>query len=294
MLDLSQSCLVLNKPTGISSNDALSKVKIKLNQKKAGFSGTLDPLASGILIIFFNKATKLCSYFLNANKTYNAVARFGQMSDTGDLDGKIIKKKNKVNLNNIDLKFLEDKYTGTIEQTPPMFSALKHKGVPLYKYARKGITIKREPRNINIYKIELKLIDSNHMSINVVCSKGTYIRTLVEQIGNEIGSGALLSKLERTKINNISIENSINLNDFLLKSFDDILNNYIINVDQLLENIDSFYISNNDKAKVLNGNKLDVDHKPCEIIKIYDEDMKFLGIGNINRNSELFPKKILV
>jgi len=294
MSSLSQSCIILNKPSGISSNDALSKVKKKLNQKKAGYSGTLDPLASGVLIIFFNKATKLCSYFLNADKTYNAVARFGQISDTGDLDGEIVKHNAQVSLNDIDLNILENKFTGIVKQTPPMYSALKYKGVPLYKYARKGITIERDKRDINIYSIKLKILDSTHMSLEVVCSKGTYIRTLVEQIGDEIGSGALVSKLERTKINNISIDKSISLDDLLTSSFDDILNNHIINVDQLLENVDSFYISNNDSIKILNGDKLDVNHKPCETIKIYDENKKFLGIGNINRNSVLFPKKILV
>lgn len=292
MLNLSQSCIILNKPAGISSNDALTKVKKKLNQKKAGYSGTLDPLASGVLIIFFNKATKLCSYFLNSDKTYNAIAEFGKTSDTGDLGGNIINHNTSINLKNINLKILEDKYTGIVEQIPPMYSALKHKGIPLYKYARKGISLKRNPRNIKINSIKLRLLDSTHMSLYVSCSKGTYIRTLVEQLGEEIGSGALVSKLERIRINNISIDKSIGLNDLLQKPNDDIINNDLINVDQLLDNVDSFRISNCDKIKILNGNKLDVRHSPCEIIKIYDEDDNFLGIGSI-RNLELFPKKIL-
>ena len=126
------------------------------------------------------------------------------------------------------------------------------------------------------------------MSLYVSCSKGTYIRTLVEQLGEEIGSGALVSKLERIRINNISIDKSIGLNDLLQKPNDDIINNDLINVDQLLDNVDSFRISNCDKIKILNGNKLDVRHSPCEIIKIYDGDDTF-GIGSINL--ELFPKK---
>lgn len=295
MSNFKQSCLILNKPSGLASNEALKKVKKKLNIKKAGFSGTLDPLASGILIIFFNKATKLCSYFLNSDKCYDATIRLGQISTTGDLDGDIVNQsKDILNLKESDLNFLEEKFKGKIKQVPPMFSALKHNGIPLYKYAREGITIERQSREVVIHDIKLDLINANHIAMSVCCSKGTYIRTLAEQLGEDIGSGALLSKLVRTKINNISLSDSISLDEFLSKTINELKDNYIVNVDKLFNDVKSYIVSNEDKFKIQNGNKLKVNHQPCEIIKIYDADKSFLGIGKISDNFELLPKKILV
>lgn len=294
MLDYRQSCIILDKPSGISSNQALSKVKKKISQKKAGFSGTLDPLASGLLIIFFNKATKLCSYFLNADKSYEAIAKLGETSATGDLDGDILSSADVPNLNELDITMLEKKYTGVIKQTPPMYSALKHKGVRLYKYAREGINIERPSRDIEIYSIKIEIIDNNHLFIKVKCSKGTYIRTLVEQIGLDIGCGALVSKLVRTGINDINISKSVSLEDFLSSSEEDIFNKYIINGDLLLSKTDTYILSDLDKGQLLNGNKVKIQNKPCELVRIYDEEKNFLGIGKINEEYELVPKKILV
>ena len=294
MLYLNQSCIILDKPSGISSNNALKKVKQKLNQKKAGFSGTLDPMASGLLIIFFNKATKLCSMFLNANKNYEAIMQLGVISSTGDLDGDIISRNNVPKITENDLKKLEIKYTGTISQVPPMYSALKHNGVRLYEYARKGIHIDRPSRQINIFKIKLNLIDKDHISIKVKCSKGTYIRTLVEQIGNDIGCGALVSKLRRTKINEIDLSKSIKLDDLISLSEEDIYKKYIINADKLLHDINCCYLSEINIKKIINGDKVKIDDNACAIVRIYDLDKKFIGIGKINDNFELSPNKIFV
>jgi len=294
MSNFTQSCLIVDKPSGMSSNEVLTKVKKKLNQKKAGFSGTLDPLASGLLIIFFNKATKLCSYFLNADKKYEAIAKLGQTSNTGDLDGKILTTNNIPDLSNVNLNSLEKKYTGIIKQIPPMHSALKYKGVRLYKYARDGINIERPPREIKIYNIKLNIIDDSHISIKVKCSKGTYIRTLIEQLGEDIGCGALVSKLVRTHINDICLSSSVNLDNFLNSSEKDICDKYITNVDKILCNTNSCYLSEVNKSKVLKGNKVIINEKPLEIVKIYDENKKFIGIGKINDNNELLPKKILI
>ena len=294
MLYLDQSCIILDKPSGISSNNALKKVKQKLNQKKAGFSGTLDPMASGLLIIFFNKATKLCSMFLNANKNYEAIMQLGVISSTGDLDGDIISRNNVPKITENDLEKLEIKYTGTVSQVPPMYSALKHNGIRLYEYARKGIHIDRPSREINIFKIKLNLIDKDHISIKVKCSKGTYIRTLVEQIGNDIGCGALVSKLRRTKINEIDLSKSIKLGDLISLPEEDIYKKYIINADKLLHDINCCYLSEINIKKIINGDKVKIDDNACAIVRIYDLDKKFIGIGKINDNFELSPNKIFV
>jgi len=294
MSDFKQSCLILDKPSGMSSNQALAKIKKKINQKKAGFSGTLDPLASGLLIIFFNKATKLCSLFLDADKSYEAIIKLGYISETGDSAGEIISVKDVPNLNDHDLRILEEKYTGVIEQVPPMYSALKHKGVRLYEYARKGINIERDARKVTIYDIKLDILDRGHLTLKVKCSKGTYIRTLAEQIGEDIGCGALLSKLVRTKINDIDLSSAVNFEDFLSSSDKDICEKHMRNVDSMLDKIEAYQLSETDKIKILNGNKVLIDAKPCEMLKIYDLTDNFLGVGEVNNNSELIPKKILV
>ncbi len=294
MSDYKQSCIILDKPSGISSNQALSKVKKKISQKKAGFSGTLDPLASGLLIIFFNKATKLCSYFLNADKSYEAIAILGKTSTTGDLDGDILSSNNIPDLKKLDISMLEKKYTGIIKQTPPMYSAIKHKGVRLYKYAREGINIDRPPREIEIFSIKINIIDNSQLFIKVSCSKGTYIRTLVEQIGIDIGCGALVSKLVRTGINDINISKSVGLENFLSSSDEEICKKYIINGDLLLSKTSTCFVSDLNKEQILKGNKVKIKSEPCELIRIYDKDKNFLGIGKINEELELLPKKILV
>ena len=294
MSNLKQSCILINKPSGISSNQTLTEIKKKLKQKKAGFSGTLDPMASGLLIIFLNKATKLCSYFSDANKTYDAIVRLGKISSTGDGDGLITNGKSIPKLGQDDLKILEKKYIGKISQIPPMFSALKHNGKRLYEYARDGIILERKPRIIEIIKIEIKQIDREHLQINVCCSKGTYIRTLAEQIGEELGCGAFLKKLVRTQIKDISIAESIELNNFLSLQNKQDIESHIINVDKLLNNTYSYYASSQEKAHIVNGNKVKIDEKPCLNVKIYDQSKQFIGIGTINEQLELLPKKILV
>ena len=294
MSDFKISCLLLNKPSGISSNEAITKIKKRIKKKKAGFSGTLDPLASGLLIIFFNKATKLCSIFLNANKSYEAIIRLGEVSSSGDLDGDITSTGIIPNYDNLDLDILEKKYTGFNKQIPPMYSALKHKGIRLYEYARSKIIIDRLPRDIFIHNIKLKILDNNYLHLKVTCSKGTYIRSLVEQIGSDIGCGALVDKLTRTDIDNINISSAVNLEKFLTSSDEDICKNYIINVDQLLKVKTSCYLSELNKLKILNGNKVQINQSANDFVKIYDKNNNFLGIGMINENFELIPKKILV
>ena len=294
MIELKQSCLLINKPSGISSNNTLKKIKKKLNQNKAGFSGTLDPLASGLLLIFFNKATKLCSSFLNSDKSYNALIRLGVTSASGDLDGEIVKKLPVPNLSDINIKKLEEKFSGIIEQTPPMYSALKHKGIRMYEYARKGIEIERPKRNVTINNIALSIHDETHLLLKVNCSKGTYIRSLAEAVGEEIGCGALVANLQRTKIGEIDISNAVNLDSFLSCTTKEIFDKYIINVDLLLKDIPSCTLLETDANKILNGDKIKINKNVSKVVKIYDSYNMLIGVGEINVNGELLPKKILV
>ena len=175
-----------------------------------------------------------------------------------------------------------------------MYSALKHKGIRMYEYARKGIEIERPKRSVTINNISLSLHDEEHLLLKVNCSKGTYIRSLAETIGEEIGCGALVANLQRTKIGEIDISNAVNLENLLSCTTEEIVDKYIINVDLLLKNIPSCKLLETDLKKILNGDKIKINKKASKVVKIYDSYNMFIGVGEINVNGELLPKKILV
>ena len=204
--------LNINKPKGITSYDVIRVIKKKLPEKqKIGHFGTLDPMATGVLLIAIGKATKLGVSFLEKEKEYIGVLQLGIATDTWDITGNIItEKKVKVTKNEIEKVF--SKFRGEIFQTPPFFSALKHKGQPLYKLARKGIEIKKNPRRIFIKKLEILKIDLPEVTFKVLCSKGTYIRSLCYDIGKELNCGGCLKELVRTAVAEYKIKNSLSLN----------------------------------------------------------------------------------
>ncbi len=208
--------LLLDKPEGLSSNHALQRAKRTIDARKAGHTGTLDPFATGLLICCFGKATKISAVMLDADKTYEATVSFGQETDSGDLTGNITAESfDKLDiLNQTNLELVLEQFRGEIEQIPPMVSALKRDGKPLYKYAREGIELERPPRKITIYSLDLISIEQNTAKIRVHCSKGTYIRTLAQDIGRKLGCVAHLSALRRTSIGPFVIENSIELEKF--------------------------------------------------------------------------------
>ncbi len=191
--------LLLDKPLELSSNDALQKVRRLFQAEKAGHTGTLDPLATGLLPICFGEATKFSMALLDADKTYHALLRLGQTTTTGDAEGDIVTEL-PVEVKQSDIDSVLDKFRGEIQQLPPMYSALKHQGKPLYEYIRNGETIARELRSVMIYELLLNGFSGNEMDITVRCSKGTYIRTLAEDIGAALGCGAHLIGLRRTAI----------------------------------------------------------------------------------------------
>ena len=192
--------ILLDKPVGISSNKALSTIKKKFYLKKAGHTGTLDPLASGLLPICINKATKLCSYLLNAKKRYLVKAQLGIKTSTGDKEGDIISKKNTDYITSDDIKKIATSFIGASKQTPPMHSAIKVNGMPLYKLARQGKTIKRAARSITIYELIFLNYKNNTCQFDILCSKGTYIRQLIEDIGEKLGCGAFTTELRRSEV----------------------------------------------------------------------------------------------
>ena len=203
----------LNKPKGITSREAATEVKKRFKAKKTGPTGTLDPSATGVLLICINKATRLASYLSSLDKEYKTVMKLGEATDTQDAEGNVIKKTDSIEFDNNLIKNTLLSFKGEILQIPPMFSAIKYKGRPLYKYARKGIDIPREPRKIRIHNIELLSIKPPFVSFTAICSKGTYIRTLCNDIGEKLGTGAHLFKLERISIGPFSINESRSIDE---------------------------------------------------------------------------------
>lgn len=201
----------LNKPKDITSHDAVASVKSILKAKKAGHAGTLDPLATGVLIICVNRATRLASYFSDQDKEYRAVMKLGETTDTQDAYGTVTKIKDVPDIDEDTIRNALLSVKGTVLQNPPMFSALKHKGTPLYKLARKGIEVERKAREITIHEIDLLDTDLPFVTFRTVCSKGTYIRTICHDVGKELGPGAHLFGLERTAVGRFHRDSSVTI-----------------------------------------------------------------------------------
>lgn len=207
--------LLLDKPDGMSSNQALQKVRRKLDAKKAGHTGTLDPFATGLLICCFGKATKICGAMLNVDKSYRATLKLGAETDSGDLTGTIVQQvENFPEIESEHLQAVLANFIGEIEQVPPMYSALKRDGKPLYEYARQGIELEREARRVKIYDISVVSFTSTEIELDVFCSKGTYIRTLAQDIGRALGCFAHLQALRRTSVGPFVLQKAMSLADF--------------------------------------------------------------------------------
>lgn len=205
--------LLLDKQYGFSSNQSLQRVRRMLDACKGGHTGTLDPFATGLLVCCFGKATKICGTMLDADKSYTATLRFGTETDSGDLTGTVVQQAqpdaNPVTREQIDAVLPQ--FRGPIQQIPPMHSALKRDGRPLYEYARQGIELEREPRNVVIHELRVREWDENSLVLDVDCSKGTYIRTLAQDIGRAMGCFAHLTALRRTRVGPFNLDNSITI-----------------------------------------------------------------------------------
>ncbi len=203
----------LNKPKDISSHKAVTKVKQLFSVKKAGHAGTLDPIATGVLIVCLNEATKITRFLSDLNKEYRVRLKFGERTDTFDVTGRIIEKKDCPPLSVADISPVLSHFMGQIKQIPPMCSAIKIGGQQLYKLARKGMNVERPERMITIYGIDLINFEQPYLDLNISCSKGTYIRTLCDDIGNDLGVGAHMVSLERTRVGSFRIEDSVSIED---------------------------------------------------------------------------------
>lgn len=285
---------VLDKSSGTSSNSALQQVKRLFGANKAGHTGSLDPLASGLLPICLGQSTKVAQFLLDDDKRYFVRGKLGEVSDTGDSDGKISQYGSTSGIDETTIKDSLKKFVGVISQVPPMFSALKKNGTPLYKLARKGIEVERNPREVKIYEIQFISLEANILTLEVSCSKGTYIRTLLEDIGKDLNCGAHVIELRRIGFAHLNIDQS--------KSFDEInkmssgeLEKLLIGPDEMLPNLKSVYLDYDQSVDVKFGRKIKCDEfNTPQKVKLYDSNRKFIGIGECNHLSEVLPKRLFI
>lgn len=251
-------CLLINKRVGTTSREEVNKVSKILGIKKCGHIGTLDPFASGLLIVLVGRATKISPFLERKDKTYIATLKLGVSSDSGDLNGNILEKKEVPSLDKKTIDNCLKSFLGESEQIPPMYSALKHNGRPLYDYARKGIEIERKPRKINIFDIRLLNFEGDEITFAVKVSKGTYIRTLGEDIAKKLNTLGHLIALERIAIDEFSIKDAI--------YSDEVSAEKLIDIDKMLSFLPSLILDDKEAFKALNGVSLSIKRNEEEIL----------------------------
>ncbi len=281
--------LILDKPKGLTSAQCVYKLRSKLGIKKIGHCGTLDPLATGLLPVCIGEATKFSNFASDLDKVYEVGLKFGIETDTGDITGNIVSSTNFTGFKEDFSQFLND-LEGIQNQIPPMYSAIKINGNPLYYWARKGVYLHRMPRKVDIQKIELIDKSINTAILKISCSKGTYIRSLIEKLGRNLNSFATVISLRRLEVGDICLNNkSCSFEDSYQSLIDKVLP-----CDAMLSDLDKVVIKKEDVKKVRNGLSIDYNALPRSkgLIRIYTEKELFLGIGEL-RNKKLHPKRLI-
>ncbi len=293
--------LLLDKRLGVSSNKALQEVRRLFNANKAGHTGSLDPLATGLLPLCFGEATKVSALMLDDNKRYQVVVQLGVMTDTGDAEGVVIETKSVPDLSIEEIQACLQKFTGEIEQVPPMYSALKHNGRKLYELAREGKIIERKARSIKIYELTLlNYFDAesetpNQLMLDVYCSKGTYIRSLAEDIGHMLGCGGTVKVLRRLEAGQFSIKEAKSIEQLMEMSEADLFSS-LINVDKPLESMPDIHLCDlqataikfGQAISLLPGSRTDLFEGS---LRMYHEGV-FLGLGEMGLDGKIAPKKL--
>ena len=293
--------LLLDKPVGLSSNDALVKAKRFFNAEKAGHTGTLDPFASGLLPLCFGEATKFAQDLLEADKTYETVVHLGIATTTGDTEGEVLAQCD-VDVSQEQIEAVLCRFRGDIQQVPPMYSALKRDGKPLYEYARAGITLEREARPVTIHVLDFIAFQAPFLTLRVMCSKGTYIRVLGEDIGQALGCGAHLNALRRIQVGNLHIGHSHTLE--ALQALPEIQKmQWLAPVDELLASFPALELGDELAKRFLHGQRLALGKEALpESAKLPEEgrirvyrqsDRRLLGTGLIKEFGILAPERLI-
>ncbi|MDP1603653.1 MAG: tRNA pseudouridine(55) synthase TruB [Legionella sp.] len=285
--------LLVNKPQGLSSNAVLQKVKRLYKAKKAGHTGSLDPLATGMLPVCFGEATKICQYLLDADKHYEATGLLGIKTNTGDSLGEIINQIDNFTISEAQLLTVINQFIGLTQQVPSMFSALKHHGKPLYKLAREGITVDRKARDIMIDVIKLLRFDGRQFEISVSCSKGTYIRNLVEDIGEKLGVYAHVTQLHRVHTTGFIDERMYSLDELTSKNSEELLN-CLLPLERAIDYMPVLQINDDEVIQLQQGKTLQYEHEQAvSCIRLRDMMDNFIGLGEVTDDGVLKVKRLL-
>jgi tRNA pseudouridine55 synthase len=289
--------LLLDKPVGLSSNAALQVVKRLYNARKAGHTGSLDPLASGLLPICFGVATKLSGLLLNADKSYRFVCRLGVTTRTGDAEGEVLRTQAVGTLEPATVEAILAKFRGTIQQIPPMYSALKHHGQRLYTLARQGLVVERQPRTVLIHALRLLQLQGEYLTCQVDCSKGTYIRTLVTDVGEALGCGAHIVELRRIGVAPYDASHMVTLETLQERAQQGFaaVDALLLPVDTAVAAWPAIHMASETARDLLMGQSVWVPQAPSQgWVRLYEESpRRFLGIGEILRDGRVAPRRLI-
>ncbi|MEA3156090.1 MAG: tRNA pseudouridine55 synthase [Betaproteobacteria bacterium] len=283
--------LLLDKSLGISSQGAVTRVKSLFEAAKAGHTGTLDPMATGLLPVTFGEATKFSQTLLDADKGYLATVRLGVTTTTGDLEGEVL-TRSAVEVDRPQIDAAVAQFRGEILQMPPMYSALKHAGKPLYEYARAGTDVVRVPRRVTIHALRVECYENAELRIDVTCSKGTYIRVLAEDIGKALGCGATLAGLRRTRVGAFSVDEAVTL-DALSSMTDDARSRHMRPVDALLAGLPAFELDAEQTQRMVRGQVVASPPTISGLVRVYGRDSGFLGVAEASPDGHLVARRLL-
>ena len=291
--------LVLDKPPGLSSNQVVQKAKRLFNARKVGHTGALDPLATGVLPLCFGEATKFSQYLLESDKKYWACLQLGIATDSGDADGQVIAERP---IENIDTAKIEDAlrfFRGEFDQVPSMFSAIKHKGQPLYKLARQGIEIEREARRVTVFSNELVAFTGSRLELEIHCTKGTYIRTIAEELGEMLGCGAHVAELRRRSAGPFDEADMIRFETLEIALGDGSLDQFLKPISSTVQAMPEVRLTDSTAFYLRQGQPVIVPHAPtsgwvrlAEVVD--DKSTRFIGVGEILDDGRVAPRRLVV
>ena len=293
--------LVLDKPLGLSSNHALQMVKRLYYAAKAGHTGSLDPLATGVLPLCLGEATKFSQYLLDADKAYTSTFVLGTTTDTGDAEGQVVEASGAADIQESDIASALEQFRGEIEQVPPMYSAIKQDGQPLYKLARQGLEVERKARRVVISTLELRAFRGGkaaEVDIYLECSKGTYVRSIAEDLGRALGCGAHVSALRRTRAGPFTLDDSVTLRTLeALKANEQLrqMDELLLPADTALRGLPLVKLSESSGFYLRQGQPVLVPNAPCDgMVRVALETGEFLGVGEILDDGRVAPRRLVV
>ncbi|MDC4234901.1 tRNA pseudouridine(55) synthase TruB [Pasteurella multocida] len=289
---------LLDKPQGMSSNDIMQKVKRVFQANKAGHTGALDPLATGMLPICLGEATKFSQFLLDADKRYQVTAKLGERTDTSDAEGQVVETRD-VQVDVQDILAALPHFRGDLMQVPTMFSALKHQGKPLYEYARAGITVEREARSITIFDLQFIAYDAPYLTLEVHCSKGTYIRTLVDDLGEYLGCGAHVTMLRRTAVANYPVEAMMDWDTLqVLAAQQDLalLDQHLLPTDSAVSALPALHLNQEQSKAISFGQRVKFDN-PTQLtgqVRLFSDTQQFLGVALVDEHNVIRPQRLMI